>query len=74
MENKIYKHVFNDVIRKKTTFKTNEIFNEIQQEYGLNRILFNPRKPSPNIFMNKLHKRMDQYYSSLSKRCKILKK
>ena len=74
MENKIYKHVFNDVIRKKTTFKTNEIFNEIQQEYGLNRILFNPRKPSPNIFMNKLHKRMDQYYDSLSKRCKISKK
>lgn len=74
MAEKNHKCVFNNVTGKKKNLKTTDILAEIQQEYGLKRILFNPRKPSPNIFMNKLQRRMGQYYSSLSNRCEILKK
>ena len=74
MTEQFHKCVFNNVTGKKKFVKTTDILEEIQQEYGLKRILFNPRKPSPNIFMNKLERRMGQYYSSLSKRCETLKK
>tara|TARA_R110002074_G_scaffold41652_1_gene110097 strand:+ start:1166 stop:1381 length:216 start_codon:yes stop_codon:yes gene_type:complete len=57
------KNTFNNV-KEKNQIKN--ILAEIHQEYGLKRIKFNPKSPSPNIFMGKLHKRMINYYYSLS--------
>jgi len=68
------KRVFNNVMKKTDNFQTNQIIEKIQNEYGLKRRQFNPKKPSPNIFMNKLQKRMNIYYTSLSTHRKILKK
>lgn len=53
---------------KKTNKKSNieNILDEIRQEYGLKRIHFNPQGPSPNIFMKKLDRRMNDYYCTLS--------
>ena len=40
----------------------------IIQEYSLKQNLFDPKKiSSPNLFMRKLEKRMDQYYNCLYK-------
>ena len=54
-------HVNNRVRRtsKKTTLE------EIIDEYCLKRNIFNPKSPSPNMFINKLEKRMRMYYNSL---------
>ncbi len=57
------KNTFNNV---KGENQIKNILDEIHQEYGLKRIKFNPKGPSPNIFMGKLHKRMITYYYSLS--------
>ena len=61
---------------KKTNKKSNieNILDEIQQEYGLKRIHFNPQGPSPNIFMKKLDRRMNDYYCTLSNSCNSSKK
>jgi|SaaInlStandDraft_1057018.scaffolds.fasta_scaffold84702_2 hypothetical protein len=53
-------------IRASKDSNLNTILDEIQQEYGLKRIQFNPKGPSPNVFMGKLQKRMKTYYHSLS--------
>lgn len=41
--------------------------NEIVNEYTLKRSSFNPITLSPNIFMSRLEKRMEIYYSNLYK-------
>lgn len=66
MERNFREHSLENVKSKKRKFNSNQIFEEIKAEYGLKRIQFNPHKPSPNIFMKKLQKRMTQYYTSLS--------
>ena len=38
--------------------------NEIQSEYCLKRNNFDPHKPSPNMFINKLEIRMKVYYKN----------
>lgn len=60
------KNTFNNVKGGKRINNIENILAEIHQEYGLKRIKFNPKSPSPNIFMGKLHKRMINYYYSLS--------
>jgi len=45
---------------KKTPFD----FEKIAVEYSLKRNNFNPNNPSPNLFINKLKKRFNCYYSS----------
>lgn len=67
MERNFRRQRLETVKSKSRKFNSNKIFEEIKQEYGLKRIQFNPQKPSPNIFMNKLHKRMNQYYITLSR-------
>ena len=44
--------------------KNNNIFEKILIEYSLKRNNFNPKDNSPNIFINKLKKRFNSYYSS----------
>ena len=39
--------------------------DKIVREYCLKRNSFNPRRPSPNIFMGKLEIRMKKYYNNL---------
>jgi len=41
------------------------ILDEIRQEYGLKQNHFNPKGPSPNIFVSKLQWRMKNYYRDL---------
>lgn len=41
------------------------ILDEIRQEYGLKQNNFNPKGPSPNIFVSKLQWRMKNYYRDL---------
>ena len=41
------------------------ILAEIRQEYCLKRNNFNPKGPSPNIFVSKLRWRMKTYYKDL---------
>ena len=43
----------------------NGILNDILQEYCLKRNQFDPKKPSPNQFVNKLQLRMKIYYRNL---------
>jgi len=43
----------------------NKIVNELIKEYCLKRGQFNPKKPSPNRFCNKLEFRMKSYYNTL---------
>lgn len=38
-------------------------FEKISMEYGLKRNNFNPKNNSPNMFINKLKKRFNSYYS-----------
>lgn len=45
--------------------KKNTQLNNIIQEYCLKRNIFNPKKPSPNKFVNKLQLRMKVYYKNL---------
>ncbi len=54
-------HVNNRV--RKTSKKVT--LEEIIDEYCLKRNTFNPKSPSPNMFINKLEKRMRMYYYSL---------
>jgi hypothetical protein len=44
--------------------KNNNDFEKILIEYSLKRNNFNPKDNSPNIFINKLKKRFNCYYSS----------
>lgn len=44
--------------------KRDEFFKEIAIEYSLKRNNFNPNNNSPNIFINKLKKRYNNYYES----------
>jgi hypothetical protein len=37
----------------------------ILSEYSMKRDIFDPRKNSPNLFLNKLEKRMNIYYTSM---------
>lgn len=41
--------------------------NDIINEYTLKRNSFNPLTSSPNIFMSRLERRMELYYSNLYK-------
>ena len=49
---------------KKTGVK-NSVLDNIMQEYCLKRNQFDPKKPSPNRFVNKLQLRMKVYYRNL---------
>ena len=40
------------------------VLDDIIQEYCLKRNRFDPRKPSPNQFVNKLQFRMKEYYKN----------
>lgn len=40
-------------------------FHDILEEYNLKRNIFNPKTPSPNMFITKLERRMMVYYNSL---------
>ena len=48
---------------KKTSKKTSAII----EEYSLKQSSFNPKKPSPNLFIKKLEIRMKMYYRDLYK-------
>jgi hypothetical protein len=50
---------------KKTSKKTST--NTIIEEYSLKQSSFNPKKPSPNLFIKKLEIRMKMYYRDLYK-------
>jgi len=54
--------------------KRSQNTNDIIKEYTLKRQSFNPSTASPNIFMNKLERRMRLYYSSLYNSCSSKKK
>ena len=48
--------------------KTNKLsLKTIIEEYSLKQNSFNPKKPSPNIFIKKLEIRMKMYYKDLYK-------
>ena len=51
--------------RKKASPTLTTIVDEIRQEYGLKRNHFNPKGPSPNLFVSKLQMRMKKYYKDL---------
>ena len=69
------KKCYSNIVKKKTANSNIEnILDEIQEEYGLKRIHFNPNAPSPNIFMKKLDRRMNAYYHTLSNNRISLKK
>tara|TARA_Y100000996_G_C22072210_1_gene457950 strand:- start:38 stop:253 length:216 start_codon:yes stop_codon:yes gene_type:complete len=50
---------------KKSPKKNANNLNSLIQEYCLKRGQFNPKKPSPNRFCNKLEYRMKSYYNTL---------
>jgi len=52
----------NSIFRKKTI---NNSVTDIMKEYSLKRTNFDPTNRSPNLFLNKLEKRMQVYYNSL---------
>ena len=49
----------------KTTIVKKSVLDDIMQEYCLKRNQFDPKKPSPNRFVNKLQLRMKVYYKNL---------
>ena len=51
-------------IPKKSSSNT-RVLDDIMQEYCLKRNQFDPKKPSPNRFVNKLELRMKVYYRNL---------
>jgi hypothetical protein len=51
----------NNIFRKKKTKQINNIY----EEYALKRSNFDPSNRSPNLFLNKLEKRMQVYYNLL---------
>ena len=51
---------------KLSTNQKNSTLENILQEYCLKRTQFDPNKPSPNVFVNKLHLRMKVYYKTCS--------
>ena len=50
---------------KKSPKKNTNTLNSLIHEYCLKRGQFNPKKPSPNRFCNKLEYRMKLYYNTL---------
>lgn len=54
---------------KKEEYQTKKskkkLVNTLIKEYCLKRGQFNPKKPSPNLFCNKLEFRMKSYYNTL---------
>jgi len=62
-----------NVIAKKTpiVLTVASILDEIQQEYCLKQNHFNPKGPSPNIFVSKLQWRMKTYYKDLYNSCSL---
>lgn len=52
-----------DKISKKKNIKKNEIVQKILKEYKLKMNSFHPKGDSPNIFVNKLEYRMNQYFN-----------
>ena len=50
---------------KKYIIPQDSRLTEILEEYGLKRNQFDPSRPSPNAFINKLETRMKAYYNSL---------
>mgnify|MGYP001384571357 FL=1 len=61
MESLKRKATENKKTNKKTGLKT------IIEEYSLKQNSFNPKKPSPNLFIKKLEIRMKMYYKDLYK-------
>ena len=52
----------------KTIKRENNVeLNNILQEYSLKQNNFDPKKPSPNVFIKKLETRMKMYYKDLYK-------
>ena len=55
--------------KKKEEYQTKKskknLVNTLIKEYCLKRGQFNPKKPSPNLFCNKLEFRMKSYYNTL---------
>jgi len=49
----------------KTSIVKKSVLDDIMQEYCLKRNQFDPKKPSPNRFVNKLQLRMKVYYKNL---------
>ena len=47
--------------------KESKELNNILQEYSLKQNNFDPKKPSPNVFIKKLEIRMKMYYKDLYK-------
>ena len=43
----------------------NNIPQYILEEYSMKRAIFDPNNKSPNLFLNKLERRMKNYYISL---------
>ena len=58
----------NRIFRKKTY---NNIPQYILKEYSSKRAIFDPTNKSPNIFLNKLEKRMSTYYTNLYNSTKL---
>ena len=54
--------------------KGKSFFNEIIEEYISKQNLFDPAKPSPNKFLNKLEYRMQRYYKDLYNNLSLHKK
>ena len=53
------------MVPKNKTVVKNSVLDNIMQEYCLKRNQFDPKKPSPNRFVNKLQLRMKVYYRNL---------
>jgi hypothetical protein len=56
---------YRDIFITKTEKKKGKSLNDIELEYGLKMNNFNPKNKSPNMFCNRLEKRMKQYYNNL---------
>ena len=55
------------VVSKTDPFIISKLINNIHNEYCLKRNQFNPAQLSPNIFCNRLERRMKIYYNNLYK-------
>ena len=53
-------------LRRGNPRKEIDVLDNIVKEYCLKRTQFDPNKPSPNVFVNKLHLRMKVYYKTCS--------
>jgi len=52
-------------IKRDSSLTKQHVLDDILQEYCLKRTQFDPKKPSPNRFVNKLQLRMKVYYKNL---------